>query len=218
MRRFVADASHELRTPLTSIRGFAELYRQGAVGSPAETARLMLTTQSGSYGLGFGLNGAGDSLRFEHGGSNQGFRAFLSATAGTGKGVVVMTNGENGAELATELLRSIAREYGLQGFETRERDAVRMDAAALAAYAGRYATVPEGDDPPIQVTVEVDGDVLRISVPRAGWDRRVLRASAPDTFFFLQNPGELVFRRNASGAVTSATLTRQGQPIRLVRQ
>ncbi|MEU5758326.1 HAMP domain-containing sensor histidine kinase [Nocardia sp. NPDC047648] len=30
MRRFVADASHELRTPLTTIRGFAELYRQGA--------------------------------------------------------------------------------------------------------------------------------------------------------------------------------------------
>ena len=30
LRRFVADASHELRTPLTSIRGYAELYRQGA--------------------------------------------------------------------------------------------------------------------------------------------------------------------------------------------
>jgi signal transduction histidine kinase len=41
MRRFVADASHELRTPLTSIRGFAELYRQGAVSTPAETRRLM---------------------------------------------------------------------------------------------------------------------------------------------------------------------------------
>ncbi|SDG12039.1 two-component system, OmpR family, sensor kinase [Blastococcus aurantiacus] len=41
MRRFVADASHELRTPLTSIRGFAELYRQGAVGSDQEVARLM---------------------------------------------------------------------------------------------------------------------------------------------------------------------------------
>jgi signal transduction histidine kinase len=41
MRRFVADASHELRTPLTSIRGFAELYRQGAVGTPEETRRLM---------------------------------------------------------------------------------------------------------------------------------------------------------------------------------
>ena len=41
MRRFVADASHELRTPLTSIRGFAELYRQGAVRSDDDVARLM---------------------------------------------------------------------------------------------------------------------------------------------------------------------------------
>ena len=41
MRQFVADASHELRTPLTTIRGFAELYRQGAAGSPEDTARVV---------------------------------------------------------------------------------------------------------------------------------------------------------------------------------
>ncbi|GID95929.1 sensor histidine kinase [Amorphoplanes digitatis] len=41
MRQFVADASHELRTPLTSIRGFAELYRQGAVGKPEDVAKLV---------------------------------------------------------------------------------------------------------------------------------------------------------------------------------
>ena len=41
MRRFVADASHELRTPLTSIRGFAELYRQGAVSEKDELDRVM---------------------------------------------------------------------------------------------------------------------------------------------------------------------------------
>ena len=39
MRQFVADASHELRTPLTTIRGFAELYRQGAAPDPAEVLR-----------------------------------------------------------------------------------------------------------------------------------------------------------------------------------
>jgi two-component system OmpR family sensor kinase len=39
-RRFAADASHELRTPLTSIRGYAELYRQGA-RSPEEVERAM---------------------------------------------------------------------------------------------------------------------------------------------------------------------------------
>ncbi len=41
MRQFVADASHELRTPLTSIRGFAELYRQGAVTKPQDVSRVM---------------------------------------------------------------------------------------------------------------------------------------------------------------------------------
>lgn len=41
VRRFAADASHELRTPLTSIRGFAELYRQGAVPGPEDVARVM---------------------------------------------------------------------------------------------------------------------------------------------------------------------------------
>ncbi|GAA2889193.1 two-component sensor histidine kinase [Actinoplanes cyaneus] len=41
MRQFVADASHELRTPLTTIRGFAELYRQGAVSDPDAVARLV---------------------------------------------------------------------------------------------------------------------------------------------------------------------------------
>ena len=41
MRQFVADASHELRTPLTTIRGFAELYRQGAVREPEQIQALL---------------------------------------------------------------------------------------------------------------------------------------------------------------------------------
>jgi two-component system OmpR family sensor kinase len=53
MRRFVADASHELRTPLTTIRGFAELYRQGAARDPAELNRLMrrIEDQAARMGL-----------------------------------------------------------------------------------------------------------------------------------------------------------------------
>lgn len=41
LRRFVADAAHELRTPLTSLRGYAELYRQGALASPEAVAGAM---------------------------------------------------------------------------------------------------------------------------------------------------------------------------------
>jgi signal transduction histidine kinase len=53
MRRFVADASHELRTPLTTIRGFAELYRQGGSRDPAELDRLMrrIEDQAARMGL-----------------------------------------------------------------------------------------------------------------------------------------------------------------------
>jgi two-component system OmpR family sensor kinase len=53
LRRFVADASHELRTPLTSIRGFAELYRQGAVRSEEDVRRLIqrIEAEGGRMGL-----------------------------------------------------------------------------------------------------------------------------------------------------------------------
>ena len=52
MRRFVGDASHELRTPLTTIRGFAELYRQGAAADPAAVQRLMGRIESESARMG----------------------------------------------------------------------------------------------------------------------------------------------------------------------
>lgn len=41
MRRFVGDASHELRTPLVSVRGYAELYRMGALQSDEEVSQAM---------------------------------------------------------------------------------------------------------------------------------------------------------------------------------
>ena len=50
MRRFITDASHELRTPLTTIRGFAELYRQGAA---RDVAMLLsrIENEAGRMGL-----------------------------------------------------------------------------------------------------------------------------------------------------------------------
>ena len=52
MRRFVADASHELRTPLTSIRGFAELHRQGAVTDPEAVSDLLVRIEGEAERMG----------------------------------------------------------------------------------------------------------------------------------------------------------------------
>jgi two-component system OmpR family sensor kinase len=46
LRRFVSDASHELRNPLTSVRGYAELYRQGAIATPEAVDNAMNRIES----------------------------------------------------------------------------------------------------------------------------------------------------------------------------
>lgn len=52
MRRFVADASHELRTPLAAVRGYAELYRMGALGTPEQVADTMRRIEGSSTRMG----------------------------------------------------------------------------------------------------------------------------------------------------------------------
>ena len=52
MREFVADASHELRTPLAAVRGYAELYRQGAVTKPEDITGTMRRIEDESIRMG----------------------------------------------------------------------------------------------------------------------------------------------------------------------
>lgn len=52
LRQFVSDASHELRTPVTTIRGYAELYRTGALGDPTELSEAMRRTEQEAVRMG----------------------------------------------------------------------------------------------------------------------------------------------------------------------
>jgi two-component system, OmpR family, sensor kinase len=52
LRQFLADASHELRTPLASIRGYAELFRIGAMADDAETQSAMQRIEDESKRMG----------------------------------------------------------------------------------------------------------------------------------------------------------------------
>ena len=52
LKRFVADASHELRTPLTSVRGYAELWRQGGLRGDEALADAMTRIERESARMG----------------------------------------------------------------------------------------------------------------------------------------------------------------------
>src|SRR5262249_55780089 len=99
-----------------------------------ESVRRMLTPVRGDYGLGFGIQGSGDSLRFEHGGSNEGFKCQLVAFASRGQGAVVMTNGDLGGLLAHDILRAVARIYGWPAYQPIEKALAKVDPAIFDAY------------------------------------------------------------------------------------
>jgi two-component system OmpR family sensor kinase len=52
LRRFLSDASHELRTPLAAIRGYAELFRLGALSDRAALGRALARIEAESARMG----------------------------------------------------------------------------------------------------------------------------------------------------------------------
>jgi CubicO group peptidase (beta-lactamase class C family) len=82
--------------------------------------RQMLTPGLNHQGLGPGVGGSANHPYFSHGGANEGYRCNLVAY-NNGDGVVIMTNSDNGGELASEIQRSVAREYNWPDFQAAEQ-------------------------------------------------------------------------------------------------
>jgi CubicO group peptidase (beta-lactamase class C family) len=77
-----------------------------------DMAHKMCTLENRVHGLGFALTGTGQSLCFQHGGANEGFRCVLMMHPATGQGIAVMTNSDHGGKLTDAVAKSAAEAYG----------------------------------------------------------------------------------------------------------
>jgi len=99
--------------------------------------KQMLTPGLNDWGLGPELGGSAGHRYFQHGGANEGYRCQLVAYE-AGDGVVIMTNGDAGGQLAMEIVRGVAHEYGWPDFQPKPHAVAKVDAKIFDSYAGDY--------------------------------------------------------------------------------
>jgi len=191
----------------------------GASGGPLSPAlaKQMLTPQievpssfSGQaksyWGLGVQLQGAGDSLRFSHGGRDEGFVADLVMWPARHRGIVILTNGVSGG-LLQEIERAFGAEYGLMTSPRVEKRLAAVPASTLDSLPGHYLLTVGRDT--INLTVARRGDVLWLSASDDPEGTRLL-PQATDSFFDLVSGANFNFERPAGNPL--------GTPVKLVRE
>jgi CubicO group peptidase (beta-lactamase class C family) len=159
----------------------------------AALAQQMLTRQNDQWGLGVQLQGSGDKLAFRHDGSTPGYKSVLFAYANRGQGVVILTNGDRGGELADELLYSIAVAYDWPDFRPTERAVIQVNPEILKQYVGKYEMAPGA-----YATISMEGGKLYGQV--RGRDRTELFPETENTFFMIEGP-TVLFENDNSGAI-----------------
>ena len=104
------------------------------------------------------LRGGPEDDAFGHNGADEGFQAYLRAFVGSGRGVVIMANSDNGFAIFNRLADSIGRAYGWKGLEA-------------------------GDDPPsatADLLTKLQGTERALAWYRAARARRVERLGPSD--------------------------------------
>ncbi|NIJ31091.1 CubicO group peptidase (beta-lactamase class C family) [Sphingomonas insulae] len=156
-------------------------------------ATAMLTPGKGEWGLGLEVHPTPADRAFAHGGSNEGYENFLVAYTGSGDGVAVMTNGAQGAELGSEITRSVAAAYGWPSYHSIKRASVPIPGDIRARLIGTYVVSDLGS-----FSITAIGSGLAISLKEGVSEP--LYASAPDSYFILST--DLVLRMGREPKVT----------------
>jgi CubicO group peptidase (beta-lactamase class C family) len=100
LARFALEVQRAIRGP------------RSAVLTQASAREMLAAVGSGGYAVGLAVAQRGEGWYFSHSGGNWGFRCDLVAHFRKGYGVVIMTNGDAGGPLITELEARVAAAYG----------------------------------------------------------------------------------------------------------
>ena len=153
-------------------------------------AREMLTPDEDNWGLGPEISEDGE--RFQHGGSNPGFRCTFAAYINGDDGVFVMTNSDAGSQLANEIAITVAQAYRWSGPRTAERVPVDLPADVRGRYVGTYVFAEMG----IEFEVELEGRGLALTWPG---DNAVLWPLSDSIFFDVEDGREVQFSGEGDG-------------------
>jgi len=147
--------------------------------------------------LGFPILEKDGKIRFEHPGWNEGFHSLMAGYLDTGRGLVWMTNGENGKLLGHEVMRALDNVFGSPGYEPVEKSTAQVDTVAFTQCEGKYRDV---DYPDYGVEIIKDGEHLFLQETPGGI-RYQLYPESETEFFCLEHSEEITFIKNAKGNV-----------------
>jgi CubicO group peptidase (beta-lactamase class C family) len=181
----------------------------------AATVEEMLTPQAAAWGLGFAVEGSGDTRHFSHGGSTREFNSYLIAYEHMGQGVVIMANALRGDRLINEMLRSIAREFGWPDFQPRRKVLAKIDPKVYAEYVGQYRFDFSAD---YVLTVGTAAGNLTTELRQpTSVSTAVLYPESATKFFRKDVDVEVTFVKDRTGHVAQLIFRQDGDDLRATR-
>ena len=176
-----------------------------------DLTQQMVTPGKGEYGFGLQIGGSAADPYFSHGGVNAGFESLFVAYEHHGDGAVVMTNAQGGLRLATEVMQSIATEYGWPDFRPIVHTQVKVDQAILARYVGTYGFAPN-----FSIAFTLEG--ARLMTQATNQPKFPVFPESQTKFFLRVVDAQVEFFTDDRGQVSYMMLHQNGRDIKGVKK
>ena len=146
----------------------AFLGKPGAILGPDLARQMMDRNGAPDQGLGWRILGDGESQRFEHGGSCQGYQCETMGYLHRGDGVVVLTNGVGGLQFYWEVINTVADIHDWKDYLPPLKQVQPMSVADFDRYIGTYAFIDGVEGAQLRVWAEGDRLMSEIAGMRGG--------------------------------------------------